>query len=1089
MIKRGVAFLTLIVLAVIVVGAVGYVFMFGVPFLSPSDDSTEGDSGDEPSPSGPTIQPRTICREKTNVWAGRYSFGWGNRNPINLGESLDEIVEEINESNMQQYSRGLNRGVYTTNTNSEFEYMQKIFISDNPPEQRLLLKHFKDTLYNAERPEIGIPINTQTKILNYELSFITPASSTLRQAGNEQIIENFVSTDIKIMEQLYQVQNAVIRDNKIRFTLYQPVTAEIIELIENEPSQINGQTANGLVADFEWNYQGSNQVEISRIMLKWTAQNKMFIAPEWRGQNTLVAMPGFEHLNFVSWGFFTPFQDLVHQSVGSYASLDTFYISSRVTRNNYYYYTRIPLLYGDRANKVILGAGENETNKLATPDSPIQTNVLFYSPDEPTNHGYFIASYKGGVYARGSESYILRFTNFREEFGVNYTDVQMLVVSFSGSSWTDVCLNKKTNESCSVGRVTLHLESVLSSPRSVLLTGGAFVTFDKFYTEEGLQIQLPIIRPSGETCQFKGCLRVGQDTNFTLWFREEDGDEVLASGEEFYSLIGYTRGSADPFRILEYSPELTFLLGVRSYFPYSSTYEEAYLVSPLATRIETQQSDFNLVEYHGAESFGDISLRITPEICSACNLELYYEVSLEEITETQVRLRISSELTMPNGQTTPLLMRGETYVLSDSSKVKINNIDFINRAVYITIIAPPEYALYNGWARVEEGESEIVSFCYCTWMGYYANQTGLVSWWPFDGNAEDIIDNNDGILQPDMEFVNGIVNDALRFDGVDDYVLVRDADNLDLTDFATIDAWVKPLSLMTNSEGIVFKRNNAGNGAVYGLFMAENGGVRFQVDTVSFGILATEATEPLPLDKWSHVAGVFSADNTKIEVYLNGQRQQTNAIPGFNVLQQNNKDVYIGAPLSTSSNNYFHGLIDEVEISNESLPITNIYQAFENGKCRPITPPTPVCGNGIVEQGEECDDGNRDPADQCSNECTLTFCGDSIVQLPNGGGRNQIVKYEECDTYIGQVTCSSLLGSGWSGFADCIHPPSEYMCEWNTRDCRYILPPPPHPAGCGNGVCEPGETCENCRIDCWRQLQCPIITGVCGQIGQPPCIE
>ena len=48
--------------------------------------------------------------------------------------------------------------------------------------------------------------------------------------------------------------------------------------------------------------------------------------------------------------------------------------------------------------------------------------------------------------------------------------------------------------------------------------------------------------------------------------------------------------------------------------------------------------------------------------------------------------------------------------------------------------------------------------------------------------------------------------------------------------------------------------------------------------------------------------------------------------------------------------------------------------------------PAPVCGNGEVEEGEACDDGNDDELDACSNNCVLNFCGDGEV---NNG--------EECD--------------------------------------------------------------------------------------------
>ncbi|HLC60746.1 MAG TPA: DUF4215 domain-containing protein [Candidatus Nanoarchaeia archaeon] len=52
----------------------------------------------------------------------------------------------------------------------------------------------------------------------------------------------------------------------------------------------------------------------------------------------------------------------------------------------------------------------------------------------------------------------------------------------------------------------------------------------------------------------------------------------------------------------------------------------------------------------------------------------------------------------------------------------------------------------------------------------------------------------------------------------------------------------------------------------------------------------------------------------------------------------------------------------------------------------------PSCGNGIVEPPEQCDDGNTNNNDQCTNNCIKTICGDGIVQTPNGNGQN-----EECD--------------------------------------------------------------------------------------------
>lgn len=56
-----------------------------------------------------------------------------------------------------------------------------------------------------------------------------------------------------------------------------------------------------------------------------------------------------------------------------------------------------------------------------------------------------------------------------------------------------------------------------------------------------------------------------------------------------------------------------------------------------------------------------------------------------------------------------------------------------------------------------------------------------------------------------------------------------------------------------------------------------------------------------------------------------------------------------------------------------------------------LCPTTQVCGNGVVDSGEECDDGNRVNGDGCENTCKATnFCGDGTVQNPNSFGQAEL---------------------------------------------------------------------------------------------------
>jgi sugar lactone lactonase YvrE len=44
--------------------------------------------------------------------------------------------------------------------------------------------------------------------------------------------------------------------------------------------------------------------------------------------------------------------------------------------------------------------------------------------------------------------------------------------------------------------------------------------------------------------------------------------------------------------------------------------------------------------------------------------------------------------------------------------------------------------------------------------------------------------------------------------------------------------------------------------------------------------------------------------------------------------------------------------------------------------------PSVFCGNGVVQQGEECDDGNEVDDDACSNQCKFTALGGSVIATP-----------------------------------------------------------------------------------------------------------
>lgn len=78
----------------------------------------------------------------------------------------------------------------------------------------------------------------------------------------------------------------------------------------------------------------------------------------------------------------------------------------------------------------------------------------------------------------------------------------------------------------------------------------------------------------------------------------------------------------------------------------------------------------------------------------------------------------------------------------------------------------------------------------------------------------------------------------------------------------------------------------------------------------------------------------------------------------------------------------------------------------DNGRCGYIS--GNLCGNGIIEGTEECDDGNNINGDRCSADCNVEYCGDNIQQEGLG---------EECDdgNFLDGDGCSSTCKREYCG--------------------------------------------------------------------------
>ena len=168
----------------------------------------------------------------------------------------------------------------------------------------------------------------------------------------------------------------------------------------------------------------------------------------------------------------------------------------------------------------------------------------------------------------------------------------------------------------------------------------------------------------------------------------------------------------------------------------------------------------------------------------------------------------------------------------------------------------------------------------------------------------------------------------------------------------------------------------------------------------------------------------------------------------------------------------------------------------------------PLCGNGILDEGEQCDDGNTVSGDGCNSQCQLEFCGDNVVQPSlgeecddgnnlNDDGCSSVCKIEFCGDGVKQSSeqCddgNNVSGDGCSSACviefcgDNIVQPPEQCDDGNNVSgdgcnsvCRIEF--------CGDGIKQPNEQCDDGNTVNGDGCSATCVLEFCGDgIVQPP---
>ena len=216
--------------------------------------------------------------------------------------------------------------------------------------------------------------------------------------------------------------------------------------------------------------------------------------------------------------------------------------------------------------------------------------------------------------------------------------------------------------------------------------------------------------------------------------------------------------------------------------------------------------------------------------------------------------------------------------------------------------------------------------------------SGLVGWWPFNGNANDESgNNNNGILNGPTLALDRFQKEgkAYNFDGINDFIRISNSPSLN-NKAVSISGWFKTNNLPTNeaegAKAIVGKwwQSPSTCNGNYNAFLVVL--TKPVVGPVLGGATSFYAgnnfytSQLIESNKWIHFVFVHDS-NTGGKIYLNGQLSNSNQLKGD--ICNSTNPLNIGADSKAGEiYRFFNGTIDDIAIWNRVLTAEEISKIY-----------------------------------------------------------------------------------------------------------------------------------------------------------------
>jgi hypothetical protein len=221
------------------------------------------------------------------------------------------------------------------------------------------------------------------------------------------------------------------------------------------------------------------------------------------------------------------------------------------------------------------------------------------------------------------------------------------------------------------------------------------------------------------------------------------------------------------------------------------------------------------------------------------------------------------------------------------------------------------------------------------WLPLEATPSPAGAWWKFDGNAEDSADANHGTEYGSPTYGPGKFNQAIDFDGTDDYITVDDSAAVEFgNESFSIALWVKSDFVAYSPKQFIICNGTNGTefygatGKRYAIkFEGEN--FRFLIDDDITKTVVNGSNANFANRDWVHAVAVRDADADEIHLYCNGKLENSTTHVVTGDIASPNEPLFIGAKQQENANapdsasapidHYFVGMLDEVRIYDYAM--------------------------------------------------------------------------------------------------------------------------------------------------------------------------